>query len=52
MLCMYLSTWMHAHIYSWKFNPGLANIHHNDIQDKQLYKNAKMLHSAYFELTT
>jgi len=23
MMCMYLSMWMHAHIYSWKLNPGL-----------------------------
>ncbi len=34
MLRMYLSTWTHAHIYSWNFGPGLvllANIYHNDI---------------------
>ncbi len=24
MMCMYLSMWMHTHIYSWKLSPGLV----------------------------
>ncbi len=24
MMCMYLSTWIHAHIYCWKFGPSLV----------------------------